>query len=144
MALTTSGSTGNDDVARRVSPAGVTRQGRIANESAVANSAGAQNSYGDAFIDGGTLGQASKAGDVRSAASVSGEGTGFPGIGDGDYYPDSGGSTAAAKGSANVVKRDASVKGGQAGGPVASPTSEAFDHGSSPGFPFNVPSPRQT
>jgi len=79
---------------------------------------------------------------VRQTAQINGEGSGFPGLANEGYTDIPGnpnGVEQSNRVNANIVSRGATVKGGQAGGPVDANTSEAFNHGSSPGFPFDVP-----
>jgi hypothetical protein len=107
MALTKGGST-NDGAAQYVSPPGATRQGRIGNiatEAATASpSSVGEASYGDGFIDGSTLGKPTLTAGKQTGASVSGQGTGFPEVGLGGNYPDSGGNTSPASGPTRVRK----------------------------------------
>ena len=156
MALTSGGSVNPTPssagaAAQNVQQPGATRSeriGSIAAEAAAGNGVPGSASGSEAFFDGDTLPRLDSENrpDVRQTAQINGEGSGFPGLADARYNDLPGnpnGVERSNRGSANVVQRDATVKGGQAGGPVAADTSEAYNHGSSPGFPFEVPAARQ-
>lgn len=156
MALTSGGSvnptpSAANGAAQSVETPGVTRAGRLGNISEVAATGQGVPGSGapsEAFMDGNTLPRLDSENrpDVRPAGQINGGESGFPGLANENYSDLPGNPNGVERtnvGAAPIVNRQASVKGGQAGGPVDASTSEAYDHGSSAGFPFDLPPARK-
>lgn len=151
MALTSGGSVSPNQSAQNVSPQGATRRGRLDATAVEAAGRGVPGSQApsEAFIDGNSLPRLDNDNrpDMHQAAQINDAGVGFPGLGDTGYNDipgNPGGVGQSNSKSANVVSRDVRVSGGQQSpGDVAAPTSENYSHGSSDGFPFQVPPARK-